>query len=310
MFGEIFLQSESEATNVFTNQYLRNLPEGASLTIATGHEAQSLYIPWGLLYDHQPPFDYFDTPQLQGFLGYRYNLVVRPSVPQDGFVPKKELPVRMGVAWLEHEETVPLRDFFRPYEEAHKLVIEPIQAEQHSLPSLAEKEFDLVEFFCHGYTKLGGVFTTDEAKQLIESYAKSYPSDKPDELLMAIDEGCDSLLDLKGGFVTLTSLADSLNKRMPARPLILLSMCESAQVSASGTGFVPLFLRRGARAVIGTEGPTLWSLSREMDTKIIARLLDGATISRAFYETRKELAKTSVLALIYTLYGDAGAKLV
>jgi hypothetical protein len=62
--------------------------------------------------------------------------------------------------------------------------------------------------------------------------------------------------------------------------------------------------------VIGTEGPTLWKLSREMDTQIVARLLDGQTISRAFYETRKELAKTNMLALIYTLYGDAGAKLV
>jgi hypothetical protein len=118
----------------------------------------------------------------------------------------------------------------------------------------------------------------------------------------------DSLLDLSGGFVTLSSLAHSLTTRMPGRPLILLSMCESAQVSASGIGFVPLFLRRGARAVIGTEGPTLWKLSREMDTQIVAKLLDGQTISHAFYATRKELARTNVLALIYTLYGDPGAK--
>ena len=97
---------------------------------------------------------------------------------------------------------------------------------------------------------------------------------------------------------------------MPGRPLIFLSMCESAQVSASGTGFVPLFLRRGgARAVIGTEGPTLWKLSREMDTGIFARLLEGHTISQAFHDTRKVLAKSNMMALIYTLYGDPGARL-
>jgi len=97
---------------------------------------------------------------------------------------------------------------------------------------------------------------------------------------------------------------------LPAAPIILLSMCGSAQFTSSGTGFVPLFLYRGARAVIGTEGPSLWALSREMDTRIITALLEGQSIGTAFYNIRKELAKQHVLALTYTLYGDGDAKLV
>lgn len=310
LFGDIFLQGVNEDAGAFADQYVRNLPEGSSLSIAIGKDAQNLYIPWGLLYDRQPPYDYFDTPQLQGFLGYRYNLVVRPSIPYEAASPKRKLPIRIGAAWLDHEESASLRKFYKPYEEAQKIVIERIRAEEHSLPVLAKEEFDIIEFFCHGHTKLSGIFTAEEAKQLIESYAKSAHGPQKNSFLMAVEEAGDSLLDLSGGFVTLTGLAESLKTRMPGRPLIFLSMCESAQVSAAGTGFVPLFLRRGARAVIGTEGPTLWSLSREMDTAIIARLLDGQNIGRAFYETRKELAKTNVLALIYTLYGDAGARLL
>jgi hypothetical protein len=310
LFGDIFLHGLTEDAGVFADEYVRNLPEGSTLTIALGHEAQNLYIPWGLLYVRQPPFDFFETPELTGFLGYRYNLVVRPSMAPYGTAGKTQLPIRMGAAWLEHEQTGALREFYQPYQEAKKLTIELIRAEEHSLPSLAQKEYDLIEFFCHGHTKLPGLFTSEEGAKLLKGYTESHSSHKKSNLLAAIDESTDSLVELNGGFVTLTSLADLLKKPMPGHPIILLGMCESAQVSAGGTGFVPLFLRRGARAVIGTEGPTLWKLSREMDTQIVKRLFDGQTISQAFYETRKESAKSNVLALIYTLYGDGGARLV
>jgi hypothetical protein len=309
LFGDIFLQG-SEDVATFVDEYVRQLPPGSNLTIAIGTEAQNLYIPWGLLYDRQPPFDFLDAPAWDGFLGFKHNLVVRPAIPYDGFVPERRLPIRLGAAWLAHQETPLLQDSYKSYVDQKKLIIEPIKAQEHQLPALVEKEFDLVEFFCHGHTKLSGIFTPEEAKQLIATYAKSNPDGEKAPLLMAIEEASDSLLDLDGGFVTLTSLADSLKKRMPGRPLVFLSMCESAQVSAAGTGFVPLLLRRGARAVIGTEGPTLWSLSREMDTKIVSRLLEGETISSAFHKTRRELAQTNVLALIYTLYGDAAARVV
>jgi hypothetical protein len=307
LFGDIFLQG-SEDVAAFVEQYVRQLPPDSNLTIAISAEAQNLSIPWGLLYDRQPPFDFFDAPDMDGFLGFKHNLVVRPSIPYDGFVPERRLPIRLGAAWLEHEETALLRASYRQYVDSGKLSIEPIKAQEHQLPALTEKEFDLVEFFCHGHTKLSGIFTPEEAQQLIATYAKSTPGGEKAPLLMAIEEASDSLLDLNGGFVTLTSLADSLKQRMPGRPLVFLSMCESAQVSAAGTGFVPLLLRRGARAVIGTEGPTLWSLSREMDTGIVARLLVGETISSAFYKTRRELAQINMLALVYTLYGDAAAR--
>ena len=311
LYGAVFLIGDSGAS-LFAEEYLGNLPEGSNLTIAIGKEAEHLFIPWGLLYDRLPPFGFFDAPALTGFLGYRYNLVVRPSTPHDGAEPKLGPPIRIGAAWLEHEETALLRAFYKPYETEKKLVVDPIHVDDHKLPALALERFDLIEFFCHGHTKVPSGLTALQAVALIKSYKDYDEKEEMPSLLMAINEvgNSDSLLDLSGGFVTLTSLAETLKKPMPGRPIILLSMCESAQVSAAGTGFVPLFLRRGARAVIGTEGPTLWSLSREMDTQIIARLLNGETISEAFYKTRKELAKTNVLALIYTLYGDATAKLV
>lgn len=309
LFGDIFLQGDEEL-NVFATEYVRRLPDGADVTIAIGAGVQDLYVPWGLLYDRAVPLNHFDAPELQGFLGYRYNLVVRPSILPRGLKPRRQLPIRIGAAWLGHKETDLLEDHYRPYETSGKLQIEAVKVENNALPALVSKDFDIVEFFCHGHTMLSSMFTKDEREEIIQNYAKNTDKNEGNSLLMAIDQAGDSLLELNGGIVTLTGLADGLKTSMPGRPVILLSMCESAQVSAGGTGFVPLFLRRGARAVIGTEGPTLWALSREMDAGIIDKLLDGESIGRAFYETRRTLAKTNMLALIYTLYGDASAKLV
>ena len=46
--------------------------------------------------------------------------------------------------------------------------------------------------------------------------------------------------------------------RLPSAPIVLLSMCESAQVTPSGDGFVMMFLQRGARAAIGTSTTQPW----------------------------------------------------
>ncbi|HEY6252457.1 MAG TPA: CHAT domain-containing protein [Candidatus Angelobacter sp.] len=310
LFGAIFLLGPTGDAGIFADDYLSPLPEGSTLTIAIGHEAQTLNVPWGLLYDRKPPADFFDVPELSGFLGYRFNLIVRPSPSNIGRSQTARPPVRIGAAWLEHPETAPLRLFFEKYKASNQIAVEEICVEEHSLPALAKKQFDLIQFFCHGHTRLPGIFSSAETEKFLDGYAAAGDCSEKRRLLMAIHETSDSLLEVTGGFVTLTSLADTLKRQLPGHPVILLSMCESAQVSASGTGFVPLFLRRGARAVIATEGPTLWSLSREMDTGIIGKLMEGESIGWAFYNTKKELAKTNALALIYTLYGDDAAKIV
>jgi cholesterol oxidase len=308
LFGQIFLQAISTDVARFPEEWIRELPEGATLTIAIGQRCQNLCVPWGLIYDQDPPYDHFDVPDLHGFWGYRFNIVVRPHSADDTALAAVNSPVRMGAAWLDHLETEELRKTLEPFERQKKLTIKPLRVKNHSLDILASEPFDLLEFFCHGHSKVPGLFDRQDFERFRENYLNSKPSGG-ERLMMAIESATDSLIEMNGGFVTLTKLADVLKNGLPASPIIFLSMCESAQFTSSGTGFVPLFLRRGARAVIGTEGPTLWSLSREMDTKIIGKLLEGETIGNAFYETRKELARSHMLALIYTLYGDGDAKL-
>ena len=311
LFGKLFLQAEEEGPRKLFEDYVAKLPEGSALHIAIGYEAQNLYLPWGLLYDEPAPQDYFDVARLRGFWGYRFNLSVRPPVAWAGAAATGAKPIRMGAAWLKHVETEELRKAYAVFEQAGSLAVEPVVAESNSLPALAQKPYGLIEFFCHGHTKLPSDFSQDQTRRFLQEFSQGDPANAAKQkLLMDIRNTSDSLLELDGGLVTLTNLAYVLKQAMPGSPIILLSMCESAQVSSSGTGFVPLFLKRGARAVIGTEGPTMWSLSRELDTGVVGRMLQAVPIGTAFYEIRKELAKTNLLALVYTLYGDADALLV
>ncbi|MBV8368726.1 MAG: CHAT domain-containing protein [Candidatus Eremiobacteraeota bacterium] len=308
MFGLLFYQAITTDLIKFHENCVEPLPDGSALTIALSKNCEAVTVPWGLLYDMPPPVDYFDASTLRGFWGYRFNLTVRPHVARSGSASAM-LPVRMGSAWLIHTETKRLAEALQPMVDANQLRIEPMQVVDHALPDLATGNYDLIQFYCHGYTKIPNLFSPEETNRLRETYQRdATQEDRP--FLMVSASAMDSLIEMAGGTVTLTELAYGLKDELRKAPIILLSMCGSAQFTSSGTGFVPLFLRRGARAVIGTEGPTLWTLAREMDTEIIRRLLAGQTIGRAFYETRREFARTHALALIYTLYGDAEAKLV
>jgi CHAT domain-containing protein len=308
LFGQIFLQAISTDVARFPKEWIQHLPEGSTLTIALGKSCHNLCVPWGLLYDEDPPYDFFDAPSLRGFWGYRFNVVVRPHSVQDTIPTDVGSPVRMGCAWLDHPETNALGKALEPFQKQQKLSIEQLRVKKHSLDILASRPFDLLEFFCHGHTKVPGLFDRNDFEQFRTDYLNSAPPGG-NKLMSAIESAADSLIEMNGGFITLTKLAEVMTNGLPATPIVFLSMCESAQFTSSGTGFVPLFLRRGARAVIGTEGPTLWSLSREMDARIIGKLLEGEAIGKAFYETRKQLADNQILALVYTLYGDAEAKL-
>ena len=98
--------------------------------------------------------------------------MVRPSHPQ------LESPVhgeRRQFAWALHgwsTKRQPLcAGFYQTHEATNQVIVEPIRAQDHALTTLATKEYDVVEFFCHGHTKLDDVFSAEDVKQLLDSYA-------------------------------------------------------------------------------------------------------------------------------------------
>jgi len=94
-------------------------------------------------------------------------------------------------------------------------------------------------------------------------------------------------------------------------PLVFLNMCESAQVlpSLSG-GFIPFFLKHGARGVIGTECPMTSTFADPFARDFFRRFLKAQPLGKILWELRRAyLDKGNPLGLAYTLYGDADTKL-
>ena len=90
-------------------------------------------------------------------------------------------------------------------------------------------------------------------------------------------------------------------------PVVFLNMCESAQVLPSlSDGFVPFFIQRGARAVIGTECSMNTAFADELSRAFLTRFFQGETAGDILLTLRRQyLSQGNPLALAYTLYCDA-----
>jgi hypothetical protein len=322
LFTTVFYSPQtSETVRVFMKNFFSNLPKESTVTIALNKDTGGFILPWGLMYDQRPPSLFSDSlssffgsleapPRQESFWGVRFNLVVRPWFTTERAPVAVHAPLRIGAAWYRHIETEKLRENLKELEDNKSITIKPLCAQNEAVPGLVSEEFDLIHFYCHGHSSLPG---KDLDRSLVKDYetlAAVSSDEEVKRLFSAINQELPkpSFMLLEGGAATYPVLSQELD-RLRGQPIVLLSMCESAQVTCAGAGFVTLFLDRGARSVIGTEGPTLWSLGREMDTQIIRRLLDGQSIGQAFSETRRSLVKKNVLALIYSLFGDANARL-
>ena len=90
-------------------------------------------------------------------------------------------------------------------------------------------------------------------------------------------------------------------------PLVMLNMCESAQVFPSlSDGLVSVFLSQGALGVIGTEMPMLPQFADLFGRKLLTALLQGTPVGQAILMLRRQfMAQRNPLGLAYTHFGDA-----
>ncbi len=114
-----------------------------------------------------------------------------------------------------------------------------------------------------------------------------------------------------------TSLAD-LNLdapttiRLAGNPLVFINACESADLSPLFyNGFVPYFMAKGARGVIGTECKTPVLFAIEWANAFFDRFLDGATVGETVLTLRQDFLGEhgNPLGLIYAVHCDADTRI-
>ncbi|MEO8312261.1 MAG: CHAT domain-containing protein, partial [Caldimonas sp.] len=126
----------------------------------------------------------------------------------------------------------------------------------------------------------------------------------PDASALVLSDAHLTLADLNLDAPTTTMLR--------GKPLVFINACESAEMSpAFYDGFVPYFMAKGARGVIGTQCKTPALFAAEWAKRFFERFLDGAAIGEVFLCLRREFLEKhgNPLGLLYAVHCDGDTRI-
>lgn len=99
--------------------------------------------------------------------------------------------------------------------------------------------------------------------------------------------------------------------QLAGSPLIFINACESAELSPMFyDGFVPYFMAKGARGVIGTECKTPALFAAEWANDFFDRFLEGGSLGEIFLRMRREYFEQhgNPLGLVYGVHCDSDTR--
>jgi CHAT domain len=99
--------------------------------------------------------------------------------------------------------------------------------------------------------------------------------------------------------------------QLAGNPLVFINACESAELSPMFyDGFVPYFMAKGARGVIGTECKTPALFAAEWARTFFDQFLDGGSLGQVFLRMRREFFEQhgNPLGLIYGVHCDGDTR--
>lgn len=301
-----------------------NLPEGSTLQIID--RAHDFVFPWSLVYD-EVPWDesgLHESVDLRGFWGWRYKTELlteqlldtyRLSGVEIDVAEKLQVGVGLNeeIAWGEDQ-----RSFFDSLgtDSGDRAEYPVFDSSPELTRFLQEGNRHILYLFCHGFTErmVTDIQIQDDLLGEFKAWLRTLDPEERAALRHqedSIPNVSDSWIKLTFGQVPLTMMEYYASPHWAYTALVFLNMCESAQVlpSLSG-GFIPFFIQRGVRGVIGTECPITSTFAHPFSQAFFRRFLRGQAVGHIFWELRREfLEQGNPLGLAYTLYCDANLKL-
>ena len=117
----------------------------------------------------------------------------------------------------------------------------------------------------------------------------------------------ESCIEFSQGKITPEELLDDIDE-LPSRPLVILNMCESAQMIPSlSDSFIDFFLNCRALGVMGTECPMTIRFAHPFAQSVFKQIFSGVSIGMALLYARRYFALkcNNPLGLAYTFFGPA-----
>ncbi len=292
------------------------------IQISLDRDASDVVFPWALLYDRELPHESHEPPDVDGFWGVRY--VIEQHIP--GGLRGPDTPIDVGdrldllfVLWpfgnSKEQETL-ISDFVER-SKGRLVATAPITNAETCRRQLTDCRAQILYFYTHGHTRRrrADLASGPGLDAFVERYER-LPADSPTrEAFRFLYENVRgenfeperSWIALEYGKLYLDEMYDQIGRFHPKRPLVVLNMCESAQMVPSlSESFVRFFLDRGAVAVLGTECPMTVEFAHPFGAAFLEATLSGDGLGAALLKARRRFMKVrNPLGLAYSLYGNA-----
>lgn len=263
--------------------------------------AQEFMMPWGVLYlsDKKPKTE--DEVDPEFFLGLRH-VIEHIPLQQDMAVLASDIDAREGLSVGLNVNTDIDKDWNVTFIKDQVDYWNGVQQRGDARVAVRQTRDDLL-------TALEETDDTPDQLMYFNCHAVSRN--------LAENEGPESSkLQMSGKQnITLGELRDDAGYRfkLPGNPLVFINACQSAELSPLFYGgFVPYFMSKGARGVIGTECDTPAIFGKEFALRFFDRFLKGEALGEIMYNLRREFFfnHNNIMGLLYAVYVDGDTRLV
>jgi len=290
-----FSQSADAQVNRIGND-LRKMTQGKKLKIVI--VSDRFLFPWDILYTTERWDDKNINPEM--FLGFKH-IIEHIPMQQERRVTGLTIESRGGLNVclnvddnIDQEMGVTLvkdqLNYWKKHEYNNIIKVTVNKTREGVLNFLTNTSFfaQILYFYCHAGSK-----SPTESNEFNDSYLKFSDSE------------CLKLKDLE--------LYAPLQQSLPGIPLVFINACESAKLSPLFyEGFLPYFMSKGARGIIGTECEVPALFAAEWAKRFFNKFLSGTPLGQTFLELRQEFLNehNNLLGLLYTLYCDGDTQIV
>ena len=298
LFHKMFFGPAAGADSNTVGEFLRKMATDRTTRLKLQIVAESTPVPWGLLYVG----DASATAQLDwdNFIGMRHVIEQIPlqntlsvtdcSIPSDKPQLSVSVNVNSGIDAQMGTDFVKTQQSFWANATAvrKRMRVTSRTTRAEVVRALADGTTDdqIFYFYCHaestGLTDPGG----------------------PDTSCLVLTDARVTLGELNLDAPTSTQLRGN--------PLVFINACESAEMSpAFYDGFVPYFMAKGARGVVGTECKTPALFAVAWAKRFFERFLDGEPLGEAFLDLRREFLANhgNPLGLLYAVHCDGDTQI-
>ncbi|HTX97411.1 MAG TPA: CHAT domain-containing protein [Mycobacterium sp.] len=293
LFQRTFLHPLAGEDAKAVGAWLRDYATDPTLQLTIQVLAERMPLPWSILYlgnageGAQLDWDLFlgmrhiiEQLPLQNLAGTKTNEIASQPALSVSTNVNQTIDAKSGLHLVaDHERYWAAAAAARP---GLQLVPRSTRAEVLRALQDPQNHDQLIYFYCHA-TSAGDEFHRDDDAAIIMG-------------------------DNDAATVGYLNLNASTETRLTERPLVFINACDSANLSPRFyDGFVPYFMAKGARGVIGTECKTPVLFAIRWAEAFLDRFLGGAALGETVLALRREFLHEhrNPLGLLYAVHCDA-----